>query len=329
MHGLTSAFHPLLAGLPPSVHTIVVQLTICPLASILHPYVSSVLTTLLNLICGVILALLALKLYEMWVHCYLAARLRSLRQANESCVVRPWPVTSSLLKLHLPSWIRPAIVRIAFRWTSLMLLTGLIVTINPTKWIVIAGSVLLITGIWSQVTQRIIFRLRLGPEDTVFRSLAAQEIRRQVSDTAVTPSPPAVTITEDIVRLFSKLFVVLVLSYASIFCGLCRLRPGVEVFHGAHDGVKGSFELLYFSIVTAATVGFGDIYPATLLARLIVASEIVAAFFFFILLLSAFSLSASSPTQTDNDLEGAGILPDSKINRRVGFQQSEEERNEP
>ncbi len=57
-------------------------------------------------------------------------------------------------------------------------------------------------------------------------------------------------------------------GFASIYLELVRLTP--HHFLGITDGMSAT----YFSVVTFATVGFGDIYPVSMLAKLLVISEI-------------------------------------------------------
>jgi hypothetical protein len=72
--------------------------------------------------------------------------------------------------------------------------------------------------------------------------------------------------------------------------------------HYDHDAFNvptlGVFDALYFSVVTAATVGYGDIYPHSKTAKALVMAEILfalmyAVFFFSVL---ASSISSKQPT---------------------------------
>lgn len=103
--------------------------------------------------------------------------------------------------------------------------------------------------------------------------------------------PSRLQMLRDFVFLFAKLVGGVILSYWSIFVALLRCASE-SPFVGLTPSGAGAFELLYFSIVTLATVGYGDIYPKTGMARALVASEILAGFSLLVLLLAAFSLSA-------------------------------------
>jgi hypothetical protein len=66
-------------------------------------------------------------------------------------------------------------------------------------------------------------------------------------------------------------FTSIMAGYASIYLDLVRQDP--YHFLGIADGMSAA----YFSVVTFATVGFGDIYPVSVTAKLLVMSEIGAA----------------------------------------------------
>jgi voltage-gated potassium channel len=80
------------------------------------------------------------------------------------------------------------------------------------------------------------------------------------------------------------LFAMTTYAYAVIYVYVSRVWP--DAFHPGQLDVVGA---IYFTIITSATVGFGDIYPVSALARLIVASQVVLSFLFVILILSTAS----------------------------------------
>lgn len=67
-------------------------------------------------------------------------------------------------------------------------------------------------------------------------------------------------------------------------------RNDPTAFHGitAITPLSSLFEFLYFSLITMATVGFGDIYPVTPLARLVTMVHIVLSIYVTFFLLGAF-----------------------------------------
>jgi len=93
----------------------------------------------------------------------------------------------------------------------------------------------------------------------------------------------------DFARLFIWLMTMVILGYAGVFSGLQALVPG-----GAFRGLDGSWaplQFLYFSVVTIATVGYGDILPASTAARLITASEVLAGLSLLVFLMTAFTMT--------------------------------------
>ena len=76
-----------------------------------------------------------------------------------------------------------------------------------------------------------------------------------------------------------------VVSFATIFNGLQQLYGG-EAFRVAVPSRVPYFDLLYFSLITIATVGYGDVHPATLPAKAAVMTEIVFGLGFAVLLFS-------------------------------------------
>lgn len=257
---------------------------------------------------------LALKLIEMGVHCYHASRFRFrndhiLKNTNgkqPTVAWQPqlaaWPFTSLFLLVSLPEGPRRFFIRTFFRWTSLMLLLSLATVFSGSRVTITLGGILLVAGIWMQILQRFVFRLKLGQGDTVFRHLAAHEIRRETARPESLSGISDVTVAADFVFLFARLLIVLILSYAAVFCGTQHLGGGT--FSGVDGGIAGDFEMIYFSIVTVATVGYGDIYPKSGIGRFLVSSEILASFALFIMLLSTFSITHStvlSARHTDDE----------------------------
>ena len=76
-----------------------------------------------------------------------------------------------------------------------------------------------------------------------------------------------------------------VLSFATIYNGLQQLHGGTAFHFNAASGLH-YFDLLYFSLITIATVGYGDVYPAVVSAKVAAMLEVVFGLGFAILLFS-------------------------------------------
>ena len=76
-------------------------------------------------------------------------------------------------------------------------------------------------------------------------------------------------------------FFCIILGFSSLYAELFRQNSA------NFSGLKDGFLTIYFSLVTFSTVGYGDIYPASLLARLAAMGEIFLAMFFSLVAISS------------------------------------------
>jgi hypothetical protein len=91
------------------------------------------------------------------------------------------------------------------------------------------------------------------------------------------------------------LFIVLhLISYATIFWGIRSMNPA------SFSGMTCWFDALYFSIISFAAVGYGDILPLTVPARVMTLLEILSAM--FILVIFLFSLTSISSRVMDEKI---------------------------
>jgi hypothetical protein len=88
----------------------------------------------------------------------------------------------------------------------------------------------------------------------------------------------------------------LVASYASLYLALFAADPSSLKVVTCHVDVVGA---LYFSTVTAATVGFGDVVPVSDVAQLLVVSEI----FMFVTLFALFIQNLRVPRSPGHDAD--------------------------
>jgi hypothetical protein len=69
-------------------------------------------------------------------------------------------------------------------------------------------------------------------------------------------------------------YVGIIVSYATIYCGLQYYFQG-KAFAISNPSNFRYFDFLYYSLISITTVGYGDILPATWLAKLFVMTEIL------------------------------------------------------
>jgi hypothetical protein len=89
---------------------------------------------------------------------------------------------------------------------------------------------------------------------------------------------------ENDIRLFILLvfqYITIILMYASFYFSVYTCDP--SSFSVGSQTTGSVFTWLYFSIVTIATVGYGDITPVSVLAKLVTISEILFGMFFVLL----------------------------------------------
>ncbi|MDB5228628.1 MAG: hypothetical protein JWN78_2821 [Bacteroidota bacterium] len=84
-----------------------------------------------------------------------------------------------------------------------------------------------------------------------------------------------------------KLMNILFISFLSIFLGYAFIFSSLSTYNSKYfSETLYGFNSMYFSIVTFATVGYGDIVPKLGIARFIVSTEIITAFLFISIFLT-------------------------------------------
>jgi voltage-gated potassium channel Kch len=89
--------------------------------------------------------------------------------------------------------------------------------------------------------------------------------------------------------LLGAIITIIVISFAIDYLCVSEIYP--EAFSGIQYGqplVLRFMNLLYFSIVTFTTVGYGDIIPAIPVAKLITVLEMMSAFVVIVFIISKY-----------------------------------------
>jgi hypothetical protein len=209
----------------------------------------------------VVSLLLALKTIEMAFHTYATA-------VNG---VRTWPITDVIQRLHVGHIFRLPLLVLA--------MSVLLAWCELPVWLSVAGAVLILGALWVQLIEALLSRLVFGYSDIAFRRISV-----------VPPAEPIVTdrrlALRNLALFLGSWVTTAIVGYAGVYAAIDRLDP--MAFSGQ---IAGPVDWLYFSVVTFATVGYGDILPSTPIARLLAISEIFVSMGSLVLLVLAYSLT--------------------------------------
>lgn len=84
-----------------------------------------------------------------------------------------------------------------------------------------------------------------------------------------------------------------IIGFYALFCGIYRMNEQSFLFDVSVNEINYLVQLAYFTIVTFATVGFGDIKPSSALAQIAVSLEILYAIGVIVLFLFVLSNTLS------------------------------------
>lgn len=256
--------------------------------------------------------LVALKISDHWYHLYWVnsenSRLSfatASKRWQEMELVTPgsggdtdffrctgWPVTAALLRLR---WIPRRVIFTGFRLPTLVgLQTAALVTCAEPLALE-CGLYLMYILLWSHALHLITSRLRIGHFE---HYLGAVKLRTQWGD-SLSDAELRRRAVSDFLKVLVGFFLCSVVGFAGIFCALNTLRS--ESFRDAVMAPHSATfpDVLYFSITTITTVGFGDIVPTTREARFFVASEVLLGLSLVVLLVSLFGFSTDEEIQKD------------------------------
>ncbi len=85
---------------------------------------------------------------------------------------------------------------------------------------------------------------------------------------------------------YKRNLLIAIINYIEITLGFAVVY--YYAFRDAIYGLKNSIDAVYFSIISATTIGYGDMYPTTNLAKMICASQAVISFLFTVLIIGIF-----------------------------------------
>lgn len=219
-------------------------------------------------------------------------RQRITNKYKRTWTMGEWPIGRHFMCLRFP--LKQIMVNILFRLPTLIFFQTLIIFSSNNRELLVVSICLVWSALWADVLHNLVNILNLGYMNGYFRrTISTNRLSHDYS-----PYPHASELTpsrRQLVRgfatLFSWLLALNIIGYAGIYAGLDTLSMGA--FHGLNESWSRPLDLLYFSIVTLATVGYGDIFPHpdAILVRLAVASQIISGVSLTVFLLTSFSLT--------------------------------------
>jgi voltage-gated potassium channel Kch len=204
-----------------------------------------------------------------------------------------WPV-ARFLRLAPAVFQRP-LVDYVYRFPTLLLLEATFLCLAESEILLAIGIALMLAGLWLEAVHILANRLILGQLDHAYWRTV---VVRVWPYTMIQPGelfPSRRRVVRKFVELFGWLLILTLIGYTSIYVAL--VRTGIGAFEGIRRNVYGIADAFYFSVITLATVGYGDVYPGpeATIARLIVASEVIVGFALIVILLTSFTMTIDEP----------------------------------
>lgn len=250
----------------------------------------------MNLVISILLVLISfgmwLKLAEMIFHLVRLYPDPAVVGGTSSLDVnKEWPITSVVARLanKLPSKSRPHL----FRFKVLIFILIVLVFFAKPGKIAYFSATTLYLAIWIHLVRILIDQVKYG--SAVYLQGPAIPNPLFVKDFG---GPTAREKLRAFLYLFFGQCAAVVFGFAAIF-NLCYVQSCGTAFKGVPDDNWMFFHFIYFSIVTLATVGYGDMAPAEMvMPRFLVASEIIAGFLILVVLVSSVSLTFQKDSDT-------------------------------
>jgi hypothetical protein len=174
-----------------------------------------------------------------------------------------------------------------FFWLPFLVLTQVIfICLTKNNQLLYFSVSLLWLNITIMSIQNIISRLLLGNIDYYFRHLTITY--KEIESDLLSIHKGQVVRYHMLIII--GLVITVLLGYTGIYVGINKMQFGFA-FSNVPQNDWTPLYMLYFSIVTFSTVGYGDILPASKLAHAFVSCEILNSLALLILLITNFSLT--------------------------------------
>ena len=203
---------------------------------------------------------------------------------TENNIGKEWPITSLIAKV---SFIIPRqILAIIFRFKALIILL-ILVSIFPLKrWTDIISGITLFCALWIQLIRILVDQVKYGSDFY----LSGNGLPHPLFIKNFGGKTPKLKL-HAFLYLFLGLCASIVIGFGVLFYSTYCNSDGSAFNHDFNSSLT-IFDFIYFSIVTFATVGYGDITPSRdILPRILVSSEIILSFLVIITFITSVSLT--------------------------------------
>lgn len=112
--------------------------------------------------------------------------------------------------------------------------------------------------------------------------IAILNVKDFINKLASMLTPNTLATTKDLAE-FANFFITLVITFSVINLSINTIHNNFRFTQAFNfgDGLSGIIDALYFSVITMTTLGYGDIFPHTVIARIIVAFECLTGYLMF------------------------------------------------
>ncbi len=169
----------------------------------------------------------------------------------------------------------------------LLIISAVLIFAASLNWLIWLGIFLMTVNILLWII--VIFSWTLDPllEASAWGRLAYfHELKNEVINFS------KINLLQKFLARFFSTFIILILGYAFIYFGLQKITNPSFVFGAEQQGLTAPVSILdfvYYSAITIATVGYGDIYPIHPFAKIFVLTEVICGALIVIFLISSFT----------------------------------------
>lgn len=234
----------------------------------------------------VISFLLLLRTYEMINHCFLALKVSRSGVLNIKNVTTSWPITKYFIRYKFLNFIYrlPVLIPVS---------SGFLAFIKEPQWAILTSAAVILLSLLVQMGQTVLSRILFGKDDKYMRHWFTV-INWDDRDKNLPAVSDEAARRDMAVFLIGFVFLSIV-GYAAIYLATSHWKP-----YSFDVPIGDYLDSVYFSAVTFATVGFGDIKPVSTIARLLVVSEIAVSFGTLVVLVLSYSLTYT-PEKSEKD----------------------------